>query len=238
MPACASERHFARFKPPRRDDSLRRSERKRRFAEALARESSISRDAIDFALFGDRRCRLFTGANRNGLLLDTVDQLVFGADDDTLARTATARRTQERVSFSSEYEPREFWFFPDRHAALEAVAPTDEEPLCLPRAVPGQSPRCGWRAGRSGWTKSRSRCPVSWATQVWVSPLPPGAERRVSRSGSSCPGRPTPPHYEAGRSLRTVRQPTIRRHRLLHDDVLRIRQSSAPATVFSGGTQL
>jgi hypothetical protein len=100
---------------------------KRRFAEVLAQESSISRDVIDFALFGDRRCSLFTGANRNSLLLDTVDQLVFGADDDTLARTATVSENTKQVSFSSEYDPREFWFFPDRHAALDAVAPTDED---------------------------------------------------------------------------------------------------------------
>jgi hypothetical protein len=102
---------------------------KRRFADVLARESSVSRELIDFALFGDRRCKLFTGANRNGLLLDTVGALVFGADDDTLARTAAAPEGEPAVSFSSEYEPREFWFFPDRRAALDAAPPTESELL-------------------------------------------------------------------------------------------------------------
>jgi len=95
---------------------------KRRFADALARESSIARDVVDFGLFGDPRCRLSTGANRNNLLLDTIDDLVFGADDDTRASAAVAPEHINSVSVSPEYEPRAFWFFPDRLAALEAVA--------------------------------------------------------------------------------------------------------------------
>jgi hypothetical protein len=102
---------------------------KERFADALARESSISPEIIDFALFGDRRCGLFTGANRNALLLDTVGSLVFGADDDTLARTCAAGARETAASFTSEYEPREFWFFPNRRDALEAVRPTDTDLL-------------------------------------------------------------------------------------------------------------
>lgn len=102
---------------------------KSRFAEALARESSIARNVVDFGFFGDRRCGLFTGANRNGLLLDTIDDLVFGADDDTRAHAAVAQEHTNSISVSSEYEPREFWFFPDRRAALEAVASADSDVL-------------------------------------------------------------------------------------------------------------
>ena len=94
---------------------------KKRFADALARESSVSRDVVDFALFGDERCRLSTGANRNGLLLDTLDTLVLSVDDDTLCRTAVAPALQESVSFLPAYDPTEFWFFPDRRGALDAV---------------------------------------------------------------------------------------------------------------------
>jgi len=94
---------------------------KKRFAEALARESSVPRDVVDFALFGDERCRLSTGANRNCLLLDTLDALVFSADDDTLCRTAVAPDLQQPVLFQRSYDPTEFWFFSDRRDALEAV---------------------------------------------------------------------------------------------------------------------
>ena len=100
---------------------------KKRFADALVRESSVSEEIVDFALFGDRRCRLSTGANRNSLLLDTLDTLVFSVDDDTLCRTAVAPALQESVAFLSTYDPTEFWFFPDRRGALEAgrVVETD-----------------------------------------------------------------------------------------------------------------
>jgi hypothetical protein len=113
---------------------------KTRFADALAGESSISREIIDFALFGDRRCTLFTGANRNGLLLDTIGNLVFGADDDTLAHAAAAPQSTVPISYSSEYEPREFWFFPDRRAALETVAPTDSDFLASHEQLLGRVP--------------------------------------------------------------------------------------------------
>jgi hypothetical protein len=104
-------------------------EEKKRFATSLVRESSVPRPVVDFALFGDTRCGLLTGANRNTLLLDTVDTMVVGADDDTLARTASAPERQDPVVFSPEYEPREFWFFPDRRAALEAVPPIETDVL-------------------------------------------------------------------------------------------------------------
>ena len=100
---------------------------KNAFADALARESSLSRHVVDFGIFGDRRCRLLTGANRNSLLLDTVGDLVFSADDDTRASAAVVPESTDSVTLSSEYEPREFWFFPDRRAALEAVASTDSD---------------------------------------------------------------------------------------------------------------
>jgi hypothetical protein len=47
-----------------------------RFAEALARESAVSVEIFRFALFGDDRCTVSTGANRNSLLLDTVGRRV------------------------------------------------------------------------------------------------------------------------------------------------------------------
>ena len=127
------------------------SSEKRRFAARLARESLIARDIIDFALFGDPRCRLLTGANRNGLLLDTVGSLVFSTDDDTLARSFRARESRNEVSFSVEDEPREFWFFPDRRAALEAVPPTDSDLLaCHERFLGRPLTEIGGPAGMEG----------------------------------------------------------------------------------------
>lgn len=63
---------------------------KSRFAAALAAESAVSHEIVDFLLFGDERCTRSTGANRNSLLLDTVDTLILCVDDDTLCRIAAA----------------------------------------------------------------------------------------------------------------------------------------------------
>jgi hypothetical protein len=102
---------------------------KRRFGAELARESSVDRDIVDFALFGDARCRRTTGANRNALLLDTIDALVFSADDDTVCRTAAAPEPQASVAITSDYDPTAFWFFPDRRRALEAAPEGGADPL-------------------------------------------------------------------------------------------------------------
>ncbi len=124
---------------------------KRRFADVLSREAAIPRDVIDFALFGDSRCGLLTGANRNGLLLDTVNQMVFSADDDTVARAAAAPTRKTSVAFSQEYEPREFWFFPDRASALAAVPSDDSDVLACHEEVLGRTlAEIGAPAGAEG----------------------------------------------------------------------------------------
>lgn len=92
------------------------------FAEALARESGVPLDIVRFGLCGDDRCALSTGANRNGLLLDTIDSLVLNVDDDTQGRVAIAPDAEDGLSFFSGYDPTELWFFPDRAAAASSVS--------------------------------------------------------------------------------------------------------------------
>jgi len=102
---------------------------KNRFAELLARESAVPLEIIDFALFGDNRCALSTGANRNSLLLDTIDSLVLSVDDDTRCRTAAPDDADQTLAFFSGYDPTEFWFFADRARALESVSFSDGDVL-------------------------------------------------------------------------------------------------------------
>jgi hypothetical protein len=92
-----------------------------RFAEALAHESGVPLELVRFALVGDDRCQLSTGANRNGLLLDTIDSLVLSVDDDTRGGFAIAPGAEGGLSFFAGYDPTEFWFFPDRAAAIASV---------------------------------------------------------------------------------------------------------------------
>ncbi len=87
---------------------------KSRFAAALAAESAVPREIVDFALFGDASCERSTGANRNCLLLDTAGSLLLSVDDDTLCQIAGAPERETELSFFSGYDPTELWFFPDR----------------------------------------------------------------------------------------------------------------------------
>ena len=99
------------------------------FAEALARESAVPLEIIRFALFGDDRCALSTGANRNSLLLDTVDAMVLSVDDDSRCRIAAPDDAEQTLAFFSGYDPTEFWFFADHASALESVSFIDVDVL-------------------------------------------------------------------------------------------------------------
>ena len=102
-PAAGSEDVRSALQPfdNRRAQPLRYGGRRERsrFADALAQESGVSPDIVRFALFGDSRCPLSTGANRNALLLDTIDSLVLNVDDDTRGDVAMAPGAEDGLSF-------------------------------------------------------------------------------------------------------------------------------------------
>jgi hypothetical protein len=100
-----------------------------RFTEALAREAGVPIDVVRFGLLGDDRLPLTTGANRNSLVLDTIDMLVLSVDDDTRCRIAAVSDGDAQLASFSGYDPTEFWFFPGRGGALEAVAFVDADVL-------------------------------------------------------------------------------------------------------------
>ena len=110
-----------------------------RFAEALADESKVPLATIRFALIGDARCALSTGANRNCLLLETTGALVLSVDDDTLCRIAPLPYNDDAPRFVSDYDPTEFWFFRDRASALESVSFVEIDVLGCHEALLGTS---------------------------------------------------------------------------------------------------
>jgi hypothetical protein len=109
-----------------------------RFAEVLARESAVPIDVVRFGLLGDDRCSLTTGANRNSLLLDTLDRLVLSVDDDTRCRIADAPDSEAHLEAFTGYDPTELWFFPDHRSALDAVAFVDADILGCHEAMLGK----------------------------------------------------------------------------------------------------
>jgi hypothetical protein len=98
-------------------------EEKRQYAERLAKSVDCPPEIVTFALFGAEECEVAIGANRNALLLDTVGELLFSVDDDTLGQMATMTDDIDRSGLCvGSRTPTEFWFFSTRDQALQAVS--------------------------------------------------------------------------------------------------------------------
>ncbi|MBW2255447.1 MAG: hypothetical protein JRI25_12730, partial [Deltaproteobacteria bacterium] len=66
------------------------------------------------------------GANRNAVLLDNLDSVFVGFDDDTICRFARPPGAGEEVKLGSSPDPTEFWFYDDPEAA---IADNDPQPM-------------------------------------------------------------------------------------------------------------
>ena len=116
---------------------------KRGFAERLAAESGVPPELIGFALAGDQRCTISTGANRNSLLLDTVGKLTLAVDDDTVAKIATLPGHDSAASSFPGFDPTEFWFFQDHDSALGALSRLDIDLLGCHEGLLGSESAAG-----------------------------------------------------------------------------------------------
>lgn len=114
-------------------------EEKLRYADALISDSGLPAEVVNFALFDVNSCGGSIGANRNGLLLDTVGDLFFSADDDTVCRLTPHPEINSDVAFFSEVDPTEFWFYPDREATLESTPPVEQDLLALHETLLGRN---------------------------------------------------------------------------------------------------
>lgn len=114
-------------------------EEKEQFVQALLDETPLAPDIVRFAVFGEVSCGPSIGANRNALLLATVGERVFSADDDTVARLARAPDSSDALAFASGADPTEFRFFPDRAAALGAVSVVEADLLAIHEPLLGRS---------------------------------------------------------------------------------------------------
>ena len=99
-------------------------EEKSAFAKLLS-SADLPLDVVEYALLDVEGCGCAIGANRNALLLDTAGELLFSADDDTVCRMAVPPGRSSDLSFWSEADPTEFWFFPCRDAAVRSALPVE-----------------------------------------------------------------------------------------------------------------
>jgi hypothetical protein len=116
-------------------------EEKLAFAGRLAEAGNLPEEAVRFACLGDKQRGVTTvGANRNALLLHTVGELVFSADDDTVCRIGVPPDQSDGMEYRSLGGPKEYWFFPDREAALGAVEYAERDILALHEQWLGREP--------------------------------------------------------------------------------------------------
>jgi hypothetical protein len=73
------------------------------------------------------------------LLLDTVGDLVFSTDDDTVCNVALAFGVRKGLAFESKGTFTKFWFFPNREATLESISCSEVDILSLHERLLGRT---------------------------------------------------------------------------------------------------
>lgn len=118
-------------------------EEKMAFARRISKVGHLPLKSVFFACVGDKRYGITTvGANRNSLLLHTVGECIFSADDDTLCQIAAVPDAQtQNVSFSPKGSSVETWFFPNRESLLRSIHFVEQDILALHEQWLGKNPR-------------------------------------------------------------------------------------------------
>ena len=110
---------------------------KKCFAADMIKEG-IPPDVIHYALFGTESCGNTAGANRNALLLKTVGELCFSADDDTVCRISNIPNSQEGLSLAGGKDATLYNFALNRVSLLKS-APLRQDILELHEKLLGKT---------------------------------------------------------------------------------------------------
>jgi len=126
-------------------------EEKKRFAEALTAKG-VPPKVVRFALFGVPQCGTTYGANCNAVLLHTVGELFFNADDDTIADIGSFPGLENGLELGRGYGPEEIRFYSDPHAAEESASRESQDLLALHEQYLGRDVRqCLAKLDHSGF---------------------------------------------------------------------------------------
>jgi hypothetical protein len=115
-------------------------EQKLEFARKLAELAEVPEEVVRFGCLGEPGAGVTIGANRNALLLHTVGEPIFSADDDTVCRLAAAPEQSDGLELDSAANPLQLWFFRDRKDAFAAVEQVEEDLLGLHEQYLGRQP--------------------------------------------------------------------------------------------------
>jgi hypothetical protein len=113
---------------------------KEAFTRAVATAGNIPEEVVRFGCLGEPAAGLPIGANRNALLLHTVGERIFSADDDTVCRLAVPPGHSEGLDLDSGGNPLQLWFFASRDEAFDAVRDVEQDLLGLHERYLGQPP--------------------------------------------------------------------------------------------------
>ncbi len=114
-------------------------EEKTRFADRLTKSGDLPPEVVMFGLFGLQGEALAAfGGNRNALLLHTVGEAVFTADDDTVCRVSAAPELSDGLRFSSGCDPLEYRVFSDRDGALQNAPSVEIDILAIHEKLLGK----------------------------------------------------------------------------------------------------
>jgi hypothetical protein len=114
-------------------------EERQRFAAALARESGVAPEVVEFALLDPEGIGRTTGANRNAFLLHAAGRMALSADDDTTVRMAACPAPRPGLRVVSAGDPTEFWFHDGVDAARAAASFAAVDPLAIHERLLGRS---------------------------------------------------------------------------------------------------
>ena len=107
------------------------------FAAALIDASGIPAETVRFGLLGEGPCARTVGASRNSLLLDSIGECYMLVDDDSVCRIAKPEGQEPGLTLTSQHDPTEFWFFPDRESTLRSITVAEQDFLALHEALLG-----------------------------------------------------------------------------------------------------
>jgi hypothetical protein len=122
------------------DISYAGREEKAAFARRLASAGDIPPDVVRFGCLPGPADGVTIGANRNALLLHTVGEPVFTADDDTVCEVSVPPGQDGGLALSSGGDPLQRWFFASRDDAGAAAEQADYDLLGEHGRYLGQAP--------------------------------------------------------------------------------------------------
>jgi acyl-CoA synthetase (AMP-forming)/AMP-acid ligase II/acyl carrier protein len=114
-------------------------DQKLKFIDALVKRTgaplSIARAGLVRGASGVYAC----GVNRNSYQMANAGDVMFAADDDTMARVSRAPHAQDGAGIAAGIDGAEMWFFNDREDALRSVPAQPADLASLHEAVIGRT---------------------------------------------------------------------------------------------------